>query len=142
MSRPSAYPRELRERAVRMVAVGPGWVDISNPSHRLDMQQRGRSDQQDRPPRGNNLASAASSIRSAGAHRGLPTWRRSTASPWRSTAISTASAFGVGPRQSTPSTCRTIINANVRTTTTRSLPAPHHRSSYTVPLRWHPSRPH
>jgi hypothetical protein len=90
--------------------------------------------------RGSSLASAASSIRSVGVYRGRGTCRRSTASWWRNTAISTASASGVGPQPSTPSTRRTIINATVRTTTTATLPDLHHRRSHPVSLRWHPSR--
>jgi RHS repeat-associated protein len=69
-----------------------------------------------------SLANAANNIRSAGVYRGRGTWRRSTASWWRSTAISTASAFGVGPQPSTPRTRRTITNATVRATTPASLP--------------------
>jgi transposase InsO family protein len=76
--------------------------------------------------RGNSFANTASSIRSAGVYRGRGTWRRSTATWWRSTAISTASASGVGPHPSTSRTRRTIINATVRATTSASLP--HHIS--------------
>jgi hypothetical protein len=63
--------------------------------------------------------------RSAAEWRGRATWRRSTTSWWRNTAISTSFASGAGPIPTRPRTRRTIKNPKVRTTTMPILPARH-----------------
>jgi hypothetical protein len=56
-------------------------------------------------------------IRSTGASRGRATCRRNTTNWGRNTAISTSFLSDGGPKPRTPSIRRTIMNANVRTTT-------------------------
>ena len=70
-----------------------------------------------------SFASAASTIRSVGVYRGRATWRRSTSSWCRNTAISTSFASGAGPNPTSPSSRRRITKASVRTTTTPACQA-------------------
>jgi hypothetical protein len=132
---PRVPPRCLiRPPSPRALAPSPGRLDVGR--HRAESPDAAPTRQRHLNGRTANwqpsssLANAASSIRSAGVYRGLATCRRSTASWCRSTAISTASASGLGPQPRTPIIRRTIINATVPTTTTASLPARHRRRSH------------